>query len=1063
MKPYRFKYCLPLLFCLCGGLLFAQSSDFILNFGRIDVENGLSSNSVYAILQDKAGFLWFGTDNGLNRYDGYNFKIFRNDPDDSTSISSDNIWSLLLDRSGNIWIGTKEGVLNKYNPETEIFTRWKIKHPGTEENSITCIYQDQQDNIWIGTYRGGLYRFNHKKNILKNWSSNRDDPNSLSYNYIRSIAEDNSGNLLIATYFGLNKFNPAVSDDFERYYHSPSDKNSISNNIIWCLTKSTLDSNIIWLGTANGLTKFNLSENIFSRVEISNPQNLLHGTSTGFVVEEVVDNEKLIWVNSYAGLLRMNLTTGKTKRFLRDENNQQSLIDNQINQIFRDRSGVIWIATDNGLGYLSPKNSRFGSIMSSFSDNKNKETLLNKNITAITETHDNMLWFGATEGLYYFDPKNKKLLSHQGFKDMPVWSLVAANKNDLWAGTFGAGLKQIDLQTGAVRSKDLEYPEARTQARFYNKSLLKDKNNNIWIGYWGFGVSRVNTKNGEYKNWMNNPDNPKSLSNNDVWVIKEDSFGRIWLGTQGGGLNLFEEAEEIIFHHWGLEEKEQDGLSSNNIYSICEAQYISSNNNETILWLGTSNGLNKFIIKNKINNIYNFEIDVVQYSIKDGLPDNYIKSITEDINGNLWLGTGQGLSLFDIKNNSFTNFTTSDGLPSSVFNFESGLRTHSNQIVMGTTHGAIAFNPNEITMSSFAPPVVITNFLLFNTPVKAGKDSPLNKSILQADSVILDYSQNVFTFEFAALDYNSPKSINYAYKMDGFDKDWVFGGTSRTATYTNLDPGGYIFKVKATNADGVWNENAKLISIIIKPPFWMTWWFRGLLIFSFLSIGPIIYYRRVKQLKREKQIQVDFSKQLIHLQEDERKRIASELHDSLGQDLLVIKNLALLNKNKNDQFDEISKIAGDVIDDVRRISYNLHPYQLDRLGLTKAIASMFNNIQQVSKIRFGVNIDNVDGLFNKEKEINIYRIIQECVSNILKHSSAAEAIVSVKKTVNKLMIEIADNGKGFNLEASKSEAKGFGLKSLENRVGLLGGSINFGSSLNYNTEIKIEIPILIKD
>jgi signal transduction histidine kinase len=239
----------------------------------------------------------------------------------------------------------------------------------------------------------------------------------------------------------------------------------------------------------------------------------------------------------------------------------------------------------------------------------------------------------------------------------------------------------------------------------------------------------------------------------------------------------------------------------------------------------------------------------------------------------------------------------------------------------------------------------------------------------------------------------------------------------------------------------------------------MTWWFRGLLVFAFLSVGPIIYYRRVNYLKKERKQQVEFSKQLIQSQEEERKRIASELHDSLGQDLLVIKNLALMNKNKDEQFDEISKTAGLAIDEVRRIAYNLHPYQLDRLGLTKAIASMFQNIEGTSNIKFDVYIENVDNLLDKEKEINIYRIVQECVNNIIKHSSATKSNVSVKKTDNQLCIDIADNGNGFDYEIMKFESKGFGLKNLENRVSFMGGKLEFISDKEFKTQIKVKIPV----
>jgi signal transduction histidine kinase len=380
-------------------------------------------------------------------------------------------------------------------------------------------------------------------------------------------------------------------------------------------------------------------------------------------------------------------------------------------------------------------------------------------------------------------------------------------------------------------------------------------------------------------------------------------------------------------------------------------------------------------------------------------------------------------------------------------------------LYFGSTSGLNYFDHEQIKLSTYEAPVVFTDFQIFNESVGIGDGSPLLSSITNTEEIVLRYNQNVFSIEFASLDFNSPQSIDYAYKMEGFDVDWVYSGKRRLATYTNLDPGNYTFKVKSTNSDGVWNDNAKSVSIIIEPPFWMTWWFRSLLIFAFISLGPIIYYRRVSQLKKEKQIQIEFSGQLIQSQEDERKRIASELHDSLGQDLLVIKNLALLNKNKDDQFEEISKTASVALDEVRRISYNLHPYQLDRLGLTKAIKSMFVNIENATKIKFDLNIDDIDGLVSKEKEISIFRIIQECVNNILKHSGAGAATVTVQQIENQIRIEIADNGKGFDFESAKEQSKGLGLKNLINRVSLLNGEIDYHSTSEFATFIKIQIPV----
>ena len=534
----------------------------------------------------------------------------------------------------------------------------------------------------------------------------------------------------------------------------------------------------------------------------------------------------------------------------------------------------------------------------------------------------------------------------------------------------------------------------------------------------------------------------------------------MWIGTNGGGLNLFVESEEGKFLRWISDTNEPNRISSNSINAILESSK-NSLNNKTVLWLGTMQGLNKIVINNSadLNNSDLLKLDVNSYTVEDGLADNAVNSILEDESGNIWLGTGSGITHFDVGKEKFTNFTKADGIKGGHFNTFSACKESNGVLLFGSTGGLNYFVPEEISLSDYISPVVLTDFQIFNKSVSSRNDLSYISSITRTTEIPISYDENVFSFEFAALDYNSSQSIQYAYMMEGFDKDWIYSGSRRLATYTNLDPGEYTFKVKATNADGVWSNKAKSVSIIIEPPFWMTWWFRSILIFAFLSLGPIIYYRRVSQLKKEKQIQIEFSGQLIQSQEDERKRIASELHDSLGQDLLVIKNLALLNKNKDDQFEEISKTASVALDEVRRISYNLHPYQLDRLGLSRAINSMFGNIEGASKIKFDLQVDNIDNLLSKDKENNIFRIVQECVNNILKHSGASVATVTVQHIENQIRIEIADDGKGFDFESAKEQSKGLGLKNLINRVSLLNGEIEYSSTSEFATFIKIQIPV----
>nr|MBP6671958.1 hypothetical protein [Bacteroidota bacterium] len=321
--------------------------------------------------------------------------------------------------------------------------------------------------------------------------------------------------------------------------------------------------------------------------------------------------------------------------------------------------------------------------------------------------------------------------------------------------------------------------------------------------------------------------------------------------------------------------------------------------------------------------------------------------------------------------------------------------------------------------------------------------------------------QNFISFEYAALDYSASERNKYSYMLEGVDADWSRPGTRRFASYPNLSPGTYIFRVRGSNNDGVWNLEGDRLTVTIIPPFWMTWWFRSGMLMVFLSFGPIVYLRRTRQLEKEKLRQEDFSRQLMNSQEDERKRIASELHDSIGQNLLYIKNSAVLGKSKGDlkRFSDISETASSSIDEVRRITYNLFPYQLDRMGLTKAIESVVRKTGESSGIDCRCEVENIDGLFSMEKGSSIFRIVQESLNNIIKHSGAQNAAVFINRTQDELKIVIADNGRGFNAETAHRESKGFGMKNIQNRVSLLNGRISYSESTEFKTFVTIIFPL----
>jgi len=844
----------------------------------------------------------------------------------------------------------------------------------------------------------------------------------------------------------------------------------LSHNLIWTFYQSKNKPSELWVGTFNGLTRIDVDKKIFKSFipDQNNPNQFSRSISS--ICEDASGNGEIFWIGTYGGLLKLNVNTMQFRRWVNQNDDPYGLSINLINKLWIDRSGVFWIAGQNGINYYSALRDKFAYKSGSKLGDSDINNLDGLDVQAIIRTSNPLkgglnetIWAGTTTGLYYFyhSEKTFRLFDKHNLPGRNIWSLASGNNNlsgaettDLWIGTYGEGLKHLDLKSGKVNHWKGNAKDSSNISNAYVKALHLDKFGYLWIGLWGAGLNRLDLKSGNIKKWRFDDNNPKSLSYDDVWIIFEDRKGRIWIGTHGGGLNLYNKSDEESFYKLIYDPDNEKSLSSNNILFIYEPLNKNKYSSQTVLLVGTENGLNKI----SFNDIKTGRENILETKVVRYLSNRVINGIVEDFRGHLWITTNNGLIEFDTLKGIINQYSVFDGLQSNEFNPNSIVKTENGKIYIGGINGLNFFHPDSIISSSYLPPVVLTDFQVFNQPVAVGLDSPLKTSIQTADEITLAYNQNVFSFQFASLDYNSPEMNQYAYMMEGFDEDWIYSGNRRFITYTNLDPGKYIFLVKATNSDGIWNEKGRQIAIIINPPFWATWWFRTILILLFLSIGPVIYFRRITALKKEKQLQVEFSKQLIHSQEQERKRIASELHDSLGQDLLVIKNLALMNKNKDEQFDEISKSAGLAIDEMRRISYNLHPYQLDRLGLTKAINSMFSNIEGTSKINFEITIEDIDNLFSKEQEINIFRIVQECVNNIIKHSEAAKSKVEVCKVSGNVQIEIADNGKGFNYQTVKLASEGFGLKNLENRVSFLGGEIEFSSNEKFATIVNIIIP-----
>lgn len=1045
-----------------------------IRFGRLTTADGLSNNRVYSILQDRYGFLWFGTDDGLNRYDGYEFRVYRKDPSDSTSISDNSIRSIIEDESGFLWIGTKGGELNRYNPATDSFEHWKIDPGEIFENSVTSLFKDSAGRIWIGTYKDGLYNFYPPENKFEHWIHKPNDPNSLTNNFITSIIEDHNGELWVSTYNGLNRFNPHSPDKpFDRMYRDDKTPTTLSDNLIWELHRSKFDPRIVWIGTLNGLTRFNIDSGEFRIMELPGSEGLQFGYSISSFEEDVVRNDTILWIGTFGGLIRINVTKGSSERILRDENNTYSINSNQIHAIFKDRSGVIWIATNEGLNYYSPKHAKFNFGFTGRIGND----LYKKTITAITQTSNGKLWFGSSDGLFSasresFDRRSDAVPAHSypETRELNIWSLATDENNKILIGTYGQGLKLFDPQSGTIKSFEVGYREYELTAAYrYIKSICRTRNGMIWIGYWGGGAARLNPVTGEYRIWRKEDDSPASLSYNDVWWIHEDRMGRIWLGTNGGGLNLFEDVNGEVFHHWKDEKSDNfAGLTSNSIHYIYESPATFSKDDETVLWIGTRNGLNKLVIQNKnaLIPLSSSNVEISSYSVKSGLPDNFIGSIVQDDNGYLWLGTAAGISRFDPKSETFVNFSSADGLNGTDFVSGSVYSSADGLLFFGSMNGLNIFNPAEIEISAYHPPVIITDFLIFNQKVKPGETSALKTSIVEARNVSLSYKQNVFSFQFAALDFNSPASIRYAYMMEGFDTDWIFSGTRRFVTYTNLNPGTYIFKVKATNSDGIWSDNVASLHITITPPVWATWY---AYIFYFLTILTGIYFIRNYELKkrarklrerlrkseeetalREMKLKAEAAELKAKTLEQEKEiekqkmriKISRDLHDDVGGTLSSIGNfVSAIQSAQNSSLDQstrkllslIGESSYEAQEAINDIIWSIDPaHESWEAFFAKCRRYAFDMCESKS-IQHVVHFPEIipDGPVPLDARRNIWLIYKEIVTNAVKHSHCTELYIKVVLVNNVFQLLVRDNGNGFDPEAVTDR---YGVKNIRTRA-----------------------------
>jgi len=829
----------------------AQSINY--SFERITVKDGLSQSTGTYIIQDKNGFMWFATFNGINKYNGYTITTYIHDKNDTTSLSHNGIVYLFEDNDGFIWAANNGMAgLDKYNPKTDNFTRYKYNPKDStsiSSNDIYHVMQDKLGNIWICTS-------NALNLVVQNKDKNHTTTSFKRYYYPEnawefSMAyEDKNDHLLL---FSNSLFY------FDRESHlfintnidiGKSEKTSLAEDKSGNIFIGTLDAGIIKLA-------YNSKSLDYTRVPTEATKFTQNKRS--FVL---VDDQEQLWIGTLAkGLYKYDETKNQVLNFITDKLDAKSISDNTIQSLYIDRYGILWIGTfSQGICKYDMYSKEFSHLKSV----PGKPNTLSGNIiSSIHGIHPEELWIGIQQDggvnrIIFRENDEPKIIYYKHNPDDEntidsdnTLCLIQRKNGNVWVGSVGGYISKIipeDPETGN-RAIVHRYP-----IQGWTFTLFEDSEGILWGGTWDRGLWKFDDTSNKFTYYLHDEDNPSSLCDNVVWAMGEDRYHNIWIGGNSKGLSILTAKEKgktnPEFINFEFKKGISGSLSSNTINAFYEDKKGS-------MWIATNGGLNKVLDSENTlgNGMGNIKLKFLLYHMTDGLPSEGIIGLVEDEKGNIWMSTSNGISKFDFSDSTFYNYFESDGLQGDEFWHNAFYKNSEGRIFFGGANGITAFYPDKIKANPFIPEIVITDLKIFNKSIKIGEkinnNIILTKPLGETSEISLSYKNNVFTIEFAALHFAQPNENQYAYYLEGFEENWNYVKNQRSATYTNLNPGKYTFRVKGSNNNGIWNETGTYLTILVKPPWWKTWWFRIAGLILCIMILLLIYSIKVSQIKKK--------------------------------------------------------------------------------------------------------------------------------------------------------------------------------------------------------------------